>query len=138
MAIDGRINVDVLFHDTDGTTSLKVVSLEDSTAYTTGKVAIVTGTCGTTNVTVETSPSTFRDASGAIVDFDTDDGIIQRFAFSATGSLAYCENQAGARAFSAGGRVSVNDAGSMQAGEEFAIRTYTSGTAAWTLVIYGT
>jgi hypothetical protein len=45
MAIDGRINVDVLFHDTDGTTSLKVVSLEDSTAYTTGKVAIVTGTC---------------------------------------------------------------------------------------------
>ena len=58
--------MDVLFHDTDGTTSLKVVSLEDSTAYITGKVAIVTGTCGTTNVTVATSPSTFRDASGAI------------------------------------------------------------------------
>jgi hypothetical protein len=138
MAIDGRINVDVLFHDTDGTTSLKVVSLEDSTAYTTGKVAIVTGTCGTTNVTIATSPSVFRDASGAIVDFDTNEGIIRRFAFSATGSLAYCENQAGARTFSTGGRVSVNDAGDMQAGEVFAVRTYSSGTAAWTLVIYGT
>jgi hypothetical protein len=69
MAIDGRINVDVLFHDTDGTTSLKVVSLEDSTAYTTGKVAIVTGTVGTTEVSVSISPGTYRDASGAIVNF---------------------------------------------------------------------
>jgi hypothetical protein len=59
MAIDGRINVDVLFHDTDGTTSLKVVSLEDSTAYTTGQVAIVTGTCWYGNGSV-VSPSTFR------------------------------------------------------------------------------
>jgi|688.fasta_scaffold1406561_1 hypothetical protein len=138
MAINGRINVDVLFHDTDGTTSLKVVSLEGSTEYTSGKVAIVSGTCGTANVTVATSPSTFRDASGAIVDFDTDEGIIRRFAFSATGSLASCQNQAGAQAFSSGGRVSVTDTGNMQAGEEFVIRTEVSGTAAWTLVIYGT
>jgi hypothetical protein len=138
MAINGRINVDVLFHDTDGTTSLKVVSLEGSTEYTSGKVAIVSGTCGTANVTVATSPSTFRDASGAIVDFDTNEGIIRRFAFSATGSLASCQNQAGAQAFSSGGRVSVTDTGNMQAGEEFVIRTEVSGTAAWTLVIYGT
>jgi hypothetical protein len=80
MAIDGRINVDVLFHDTDGTTSLKVVSLEDSTAYTTGKVAIVTGTCGTTEVSVSISPGTYRDASGAIVNFTS----VSRFAFAAT------------------------------------------------------
>jgi hypothetical protein len=138
MAINGRINVDVLFHDTDGTTSLKVVSLEGSTEYTSGKVAIVSGTCGTANVTVATSPSTFRDASGVIVDFDTDEGIIRRFAFSATGSMASCQNQTGAQAFSSGGRVSVTDTGSMQAGEEFVIRTEVSGTAAWTLVIYGT
>jgi hypothetical protein len=138
MAINGRINVDVLFHDTDGTTSLKVVSLEGSTEYTSGQVAIVSGTCGTANVTVATSPSTFRDASGAIVDFDTNEGIIRRFAFSATGSLASCQNQAGAQAFSSGGRVSVTDTGNMQAGEEFVIRTEVSGTAAWTLVIYGT
>jgi hypothetical protein len=78
MAIDGRINVDVLFHDTDGTTSLKVVSLEDSTAYTTGKVAIVTGTVGTTEVSVSISPGTYRDASGAIVNFTS----VSRFAFA--------------------------------------------------------
>lgn len=141
--VRGRIAVDVQFTDSTtsaGVQSLKTLTLQDATEYTSanGKVAIITGTCGTANVTVATSPSTFRDASGAIVDFDTDDGIIQRFAFSATGSLALCENQAGARTFSTGGRVSVNDAGDMQAGEVFAIRTYTSGTAAWTLVIYGT
>jgi hypothetical protein len=62
MAIDGRINVDVLFHDTDGTASLKVVSLEDSTAYTTGQVAIVTGTCGTTAVTINASSLTYKDS----------------------------------------------------------------------------
>ena len=141
MSIEGRIAIDVNFADSATSSSVqavKKIQLADTTGYTAGRAVIVTGTCGTANVTIATSPTTFRDASGAIVDFDTDAGIIQRFAFSATGSLAYCENQAGARTFSTGGRVSVNDAGDMQAGEVFAIRTYTSGTAAWTLVIYGT
>jgi hypothetical protein len=139
--IRGRIAVDVQFTDsttTSGVQSLKTITMQDATEYTSGMVAIVTGTCGTANVTVATSPSTYRDASGAIVDFDTDEGIIRRFAFSATGSLASCQNQAGAQAFSSGGRVSVTDTGNMQAGEEFVIRTEVSGTAAWTLVIYGT
>jgi hypothetical protein len=70
MAINGRINVDVLFHDTDGTTSLKVVSLDDSTEYTTGKVAIVTGTLGTAAATVSISPTTYRNAAGELVSFD--------------------------------------------------------------------
>jgi hypothetical protein len=141
MSIEGRIAVDVSFADSatsGGVQSLKKIQLADTTGYTAGRAVIVTGTCGTANVTVATSPTTFRDASGAIVDFDTDAGIIQRFAFSATGSMASCQNQAGAQAFSSGGRVSVTDAGSMQAGEEFVIRTEASGTSAWTLVIYGT
>lgn len=62
MAIDGRINVDVLFHDTDGTASLKVVSLEGSTSHTSGKVAIVTGTCGTSQQSISTA--SYRDAAG--------------------------------------------------------------------------
>jgi hypothetical protein len=141
--VRGRIAVDVQFADSTtsaGVQSLKTITMQDATEYTSadGKVAIITGTCGTANVTIATSPSVFRDSSGAIVDFDTDEGIIRRFAFSATGSLALCENQAGARTFSTGGRVGVNDAGDMQAGEVFAIRTYSSGTASFILVIYGT
>ena len=68
MPLDGRINVDVLFHDTDGTTALKVVSLEDSKAYTSGKVAIVTGTVGTAHVNLESALSGYRNASGDLVD----------------------------------------------------------------------
>jgi hypothetical protein len=72
MALNGRINVDVLFHDTDGTTSLKVVSLEDSTEYTSGKVAVVTGTVGVAPVTVlQAGDTTYRDASGQVVSFGT-------------------------------------------------------------------
>lgn len=72
MSIEGRINIDCLFHDKDGTASLKVVSLQDSREYTTGKVAIVSGTAGTTAVTFASSDagyavSTYRDASGALV-----------------------------------------------------------------------
>lgn len=69
MSIDGRINVDVLFHDTEGTASLKVVSMTTSQPVTSGKVAHVTGTCGTSAVTIQLAPSTYRDASGQPVSF---------------------------------------------------------------------
>jgi hypothetical protein len=59
----------VLFHDTDGTTSLKVVSLEGATEYTTGKVAIVTGTVGTAQAQLWSIGGTvqfggYKDAAG--------------------------------------------------------------------------
>jgi hypothetical protein len=69
MSIDGRINVDALFHDTDGTASLKVVSLASSVGYTTGKVAVVTGTAGTSQVFLNLYSTQYRDASGNLVTF---------------------------------------------------------------------
>lgn len=63
MSIDGRINVDVLFHDKDGTASLKVVSLHSADSYTSGKVAIVTGTVGTAQTTISIS-GVYKDAAG--------------------------------------------------------------------------
>jgi hypothetical protein len=91
MAINGRINVDVLFHDTDGTASLKVVSLEDSTEYTSGKVAIVTGTCGTTQVAITLNPSEYRDASGDLVSF-VSPALPDRVAFQAFGGNVVLTN----------------------------------------------
>lgn len=135
MAIDGRINVDVLFHDTDGTTSLKVVSLEDSTAYTSGKVAIVTGTCGTTDVSVSLNPGTYRDASGSVVNFTT----VTRFAFAATpGGRAYQEGDdaSGSAVVSRAGQVAIASP-RQSTGDDFLIAA-TAGTASYTLVIYGT
>ena len=138
MAINGRINVDVLFHDTDGTTSLKVVSLEDSTEYTTGKVAVVTGTCGTTLVTAASvAPSTYRDASGSIVSFSA----VTRAAFSATpAARALQEGSANTspRLFSADGQVAVCNMDPTEINDaDWQVQT-TAGTASYTLVFYGT
>jgi len=132
MSLNGRINVDVLFHDTDGTASLKVVSLDDSTEYTTGKVAVVTGTCGTTALSVATAPTVYRDASGTAVTFST----IERVAF-ASPSLAYLDcqqrGQGGDNAIaSRNGKASIVDTPAVS----FVYTT--AGTASYTLVIYGT
>lgn len=71
MAISGTISVSALFHDTDGTTAINVVSLRSSDEYTTGKVAIVTGTVGTTAVSLWGPGGIgfggYRDAAGDLV-----------------------------------------------------------------------
>lgn len=71
MSIEGSINVSALFHDRDGTTAMKVVSLRSSDEYTTGKVAIVTGTVGTTALSLWSSGGLgfggYRDAAGNLV-----------------------------------------------------------------------
>ena len=136
MAINGRINVDVLFHDTDGTTSLKVVSLEDATEYTTGKVAIVTGTV-VAAVPVEISPGSlsYKDAAGSAVTFSS----MSRLAFSVAGSQpALCEDANNTQLVSRNGSVAVSD--SLNVGNSaLTINVIgTAGTAAYTLVIYGT
>jgi len=137
MALDGRITVDVLFHDTDGTASLKVVSLEDSTEYTSGKVLIVTGTCGTTlGTATSVAPSTYRDASGSIVSFSA----VTRAAFSATpAARALQEGSATAapRLFSAGGSIAVTDMDPEEDNQADWLVQTTAGTASYTIVLYG-
>ena len=137
MAIDGRINVDVLFHDTDGTTSLKVVSLEDAAAYTSGKVAIVTGTCGTSATTITLASIGSTDAAGNPVSMSS----VSRLAFQATpGASARAKWTVGTRIEEV---ASVNNEAactSIRDGTAYStieVLTYT-GTASYTLVLYGT
>jgi hypothetical protein len=82
MSIEGRIIVDALFHDKAGTASLKVVSMSRSQAIASGKVAYVTGTCGTNAVTIQLAPTTYRDASGATVSFSELNSVIVQAAGS--------------------------------------------------------
>jgi hypothetical protein len=134
MAIDGRINVDVLFHDTDGTTSLKVVSLEDSAAYTTGKVAIVTGTVGTASISISIPLTGYKDAAGNASTLQ----LPSRVAFSATGSNPVRLQDVNTLSLqSSNGSVSVSEM--EQADDSLTVsRTGTAGTASFTLVLYGT
>ena len=132
MSIAGRIDVDVLFHDTDGTASLKVVSLQDSQPYTSGKVAIVTGTIGTALQTVAVSPTSYRDSSGSLVSFSA----VTRIAFRPTADASFQDAGSGVLVNASGGSVSCfsligNQGDDVQLGS-------LSGTASYTLVLYGT
>jgi len=69
MSVDGFISSSALFHDKDGTTTLKVVSLASADSYSSGKVAIASGTCGTSVATVDFSQ--YKKPDGT--DFDVTD-----------------------------------------------------------------
>lgn len=65
MTVEGRITVDALFHDKDGTNAINVLSLSSSHAYATDKVALVTGTVSQNTLTLYTSSAlSYRDAAG--------------------------------------------------------------------------
>jgi hypothetical protein len=133
MSLEGRINVDVLFHDKDGTASLKVVSLQDSQAYTSGKVAIVSGTCGTSAVTIQVAPTAYRDASGALVSFFE----IERFVIkSGTSGLVVTNPTVTVDANSLS--IVSNATGDFgDAGQLPTVRT-NAGTSSYTIAMYGT
>lgn len=135
MSIEGRINVDVLFHDKDGTASLKVTSLQDSQAYASGKVAIVSGTCGTSAVTIQVAPTAFKDASGAFVSFFE----IQRFVVKSGPSRLLLTNPTTSVDANSVSVVS-NAMGDFDDPEQLpTVRTGAgAGTSSYTIVMYGT
>ena len=139
MSIEGRIAIDVSFADTASSgnvQAVKKIQLVDTTAYTTGKVAIVTGTVGTAQVSIDPAPSTYRDAEGNVVAFANE----KRIAFSATapspGTLLQDSNGTVLR--SIGGSVALCDSIDSDEDVLFANVAGTAGTATYTIVLYGT
>ena len=134
MSIEGRISIDALFHDKDGTASLKVVSLQDSRAYTSGKVAVVTGTLSTASSTISHA-SAFRGADGEYVNLTLVnyavfrfDGASQSFKRLAIGNATIRSNDGIAAASCVGG----DDTG------QFTISGNSGSTGTYTVVLYGT
>jgi hypothetical protein len=77
MSLDGRVNVDVLFHDLNGTSAIKVVTLNQSQEYPDGKVAVITGTAGTASITFGAiGQTTYRNAAGEAVLMDSVERVI--------------------------------------------------------------
>lgn len=130
MSVEGRISVDVVFHDTDGTNAINVLTLQSSQEYTTGSVAIVSGTCGTSAVGISLGLTTYRDAAGNLVSLNP-----QRAAFQASGNGAYLTQDNGpVVVFSQSGRVSVTDIDE----QEFVRVSSIGGTVSYTIILYGT
>lgn len=132
MSIEGRIAVDVSFADTatsSGVQSLKKITLVDTTAYATGKVALLTGTCGTDVVTlVNDGVTTYKDSSGAAVTFTT----VKRCAAQIAGTNVIVYDNT-SQVICTSGVVSVFEPSS----KTITVNTF-SGTASYTVVVYGT
>jgi hypothetical protein len=84
MSILGRINIDVLVHETPSTNTLRVHTLETTQAVSSGKIVTFKGTCGTSWVTLPHASIPDPDFPGATITFST----ITRVAMKAT---SYCE-----------------------------------------------
>lgn len=136
----GRFAIDVQFTDTTtatGVQSLKSITLQGATEYDFGKVAVVSGTCGTATVTVPVAPTSYRNSAGDVVSFAS----VSRVAFSATGAnLVACDGSGGCgiedwTIYSRAGQIAVSESLETVA---FSVNVYgTTGTAAYTLVMYG-
>ena len=140
MSIDGRISIDAIFHDTDGTASINVVSLQDSKEYTTGKVAIVSGTVGTTAVTFASSDSgaavsTYRDASGALVSLSSITKVVIK-ATTPNKPLVLTDQNSGNAISVPAEEVLVYPCG-ISPNDGVTVRS-ASGTATYTIILYGT
>jgi hypothetical protein len=139
MSVEGRISVDVVFHDTDGTNAINVVSLQDSKEYTTGKVAIVSGTIGTTEIAFRTydagdASSTYRDASGSLVSF----AAITKVALKSTAptrALVFGDESASISLAIPGGDVLIYPC-NVTPNDAVSVRSF-SGTASYTVILYG-
>ena len=129
--VRGRIAVDVQFTDSttsEGVQSLKTITLQDATEYTTGKVAIVSGTCGPDPVSAVTNGVTnYKDATGAAVTFAT----ISRCAVKCSGSSVIVYDNT-STVICNGGVVTVFQPFTTT----ITCNTF-SGTATFTLVLYG-
>ena len=141
-SVRGTISVDVAFTDSttvSGAQSLKTITLRDATEYTSGKVAIVTGTVGTAVSTIANTLSLpYRNASGDTVAFTSaasvkrlvfmSDGRVEFFADNSDVRLVSHNHQIASTLLLADGTESITAQAIGDAGT----------TASYTVVIYGT
>jgi hypothetical protein len=133
MSISGRINIDVLFHDADGEDALRVVSLESSEPSTTGIVALVRGTHGTSSHTVNRSHPGYTNPAGQAVSFST----VSRIALKASRPMTLQTHSGEVIIRSDANRVAFTEC-NMTSGNLTLTPLYTSGTASYTVFLYGT
>jgi hypothetical protein len=139
MSVNGRISVDVVFHDTDGTNAINVVSLQKSDSYPAGSVQYLSGTAGTAafsfgeGVFSGVGGTTYRNAAGQEVS-----STANRIAFSWNGGKGDIRDlsELESNAFllrSMNGEVAV----SSHSGTTVLQMSACSTTGTYTLVVYG-
>jgi hypothetical protein len=129
MSLDGRINVDTLIHDRDGTTSVKILSLASSKPIAIGEAVVVTGTASDYT---EISFASYRNAAGQLVDLNS----VKAIAFAWSGTNAATLLNSGDSIFhlqSLDNQVAVTYLN----GESATPALYPGGTGTYTLILWG-
>lgn len=138
MSLSGRIIVDSVFEDSSSATGVKTaktLSIVTRNDYSDGKVAVVSGTCGTSAVTVTLSAPGYTAASGSAVSFSN----VSRLVFSAgSTTLVKCVGVATGKpvVMSRGGQGAVSEVGATETSLAISVDA-TAGTSSYTLVLYG-
>jgi len=133
MAVSGTVNISASFIDSDESTGIeseKKLSLASADVHTGGKVALVSGTCNTTEVAIDLTSLGYRDAAGDEVSMD----IVQRMAIKANPGAFAEFVDSGEKLKSLCDRVSV----SCVQNTDDTIHVYTTaGSSTYTILFYG-
>lgn len=131
MTINGRINLDAIFHDTAGTASISVVSMHEAEEYSGGVVAVMTRTASGVVQSLPVQPTTYRNAAGDLVTFG---GISRVLIRSNSGTVVYAD-QVNSVVITSGKTVSLETAIDQ---DPTSISIYADGgTASYTIVLIG-
>ena len=133
VSINGRTNIDIVFHDQHtASNSIKVVEMESSDSLSSGKVALISGTHDSSSHTIQHNNTGYYDASGSQVSFSS----VARIGLKASRPMKLTDNQGNVTIRSDADRISFSDCA---ANSNLTLTPlYTSGTASYTVFLYGT
>ena len=133
MAVSGTVNVSASFMDSDDQTGIeseKKVSLASANVHTGGKVALVSGTCNTSEVSIDLTSLGYRNAAGEEVSMS----IVQRMAIKANPGAFAEFGDSGEKLKSLCDLVSI----SCVQNTDDTINVYTTaGSSTYTILFYG-
>jgi len=138
MSLRGHIIVDAVFADSASATAVdttKAISVVTNDEYDSGKVAVVSGTCGTSAVTITIASPGYTAASGSAVSFAN----VSRLVFSAgSTTLVKCVGGATGKplVLSRADQAAVSEVGATETSLQVSVDA-TAGTSSYTLVLYG-
>lgn len=133
MAVSGTVNISASFVDSAddaATESEKKLTLSSADVHTGGKVALVSGTCGTTEVSIDLTALGYRNAAGDEVSLE----IVQRMAIKADPGAFAEFVDSGEKLKSLCDRVSI----SCVQNTDDTMHVYTTaGSSTYTILFYG-
>lgn len=133
VSINGRVNIDIVFHDQHtASSSIKVVEMESSEPHETGKVAIIKGVASTSHITIQHNNTGYVDASGQAVSFSK----VTRMALQASRQMSLEDNKANTVICSCDNLIAYSQVDTSN--NVKLVPHYTSGTASYTVFLYGT